>query len=145
MLSFSTSDAIFKEYVDVLNRDKFSKIVSFKSNADIVLHKLTEISSFYQPDQTVDILKDMDDNEFLELAVASSANYLITGNINDFTISSFGNTQIISPAGYWIKIAPEGFFILCHYSTTPSGYCIVMQCREPCCLIKGSQLIPIIS
>lgn len=99
------SDAVFQEYIDVLNRDKFSRIISFKSNADIVLHKLTEISSFYQPERSVDILKDMDDNKFLELAVASSANYLITGNTNDFTISSFGKTQIISPAEYWKKTA----------------------------------------
>ena len=27
----------------------------------------------------------------------------------------------------------------------PSGYCIVTQCSEPCCLINGKQLIPIIS
>ncbi len=31
------------------------------------------------------------------------------------------------------------------YSIKPSGYCIVTQCREPCCLISGRQLIPMIS
>lgn len=31
------------------------------------------------------------------------------------------------------------------YSIKPSGYCIVTQCREPCCLISGRQLIPTIS
>ena len=31
------------------------------------------------------------------------------------------------------------------YSIKPSGYCIVTQCREPCCLISGRQLMPMIS
>ena len=31
------------------------------------------------------------------------------------------------------------------YSIKLSGYCIVTQCREPCCLISGRQLIPTIS
>ena len=32
-----------------------------------------------------------------------------------------------------------------YYSIKLSGYCIVTQCREPCCLISGRQLIPTIS
>ncbi|MBN1970254.1 MAG: putative toxin-antitoxin system toxin component, PIN family [Candidatus Delongbacteria bacterium] len=41
------SNQIFAEYVDVLNREKFSRFPNFKANADIVLNRLREISKFY--------------------------------------------------------------------------------------------------
>ena len=45
------------------------------------------------------------------------------------------------PLTYSSLIFYSSFFI----QITPSGYCIVTQCSEPCCLINGKQLIPIIS
>ncbi len=88
---------IFEEYVEVLGRDKFSRFHNFKSKADVVLTKLNEISTFYQPDQKVDILADSSDNKFLELAAVSSADYLITGNTTDFTLTEFEYTTIVPP------------------------------------------------
>ncbi|WP_409079688.1 PIN domain-containing protein [Salibacter sp.] len=42
-------------------------------------------------------IKDQPDNRFLELAVASDADFLITGNTNDFTIDSVKKTKIVTP------------------------------------------------
>jgi putative PIN family toxin of toxin-antitoxin system len=95
------SDEIFLEYVAVLNREKFARYANFKTNADIVLSKLREISTFYKTDRKVDVLKDASDNKFLELAAVSSADYLITGNILDFQITEFEYTRILSPREYW--------------------------------------------
>ena len=92
---------IFEEYVEVLGRDKFNKFHDFKSKANIVLTKLKEISTFYQTDKKIDILTDTSDNKFLELAAASSADYLITGNTADFTITEFEYTKIVTPREYW--------------------------------------------
>ena len=39
-------DEIFAEYVEVMNREKFTKYTNFKLKADIVLAKLREISNF---------------------------------------------------------------------------------------------------
>jgi uncharacterized protein len=47
------SEEIFAEYVEVLNRDKFSKYSGFKSNAIVVLSKLSEVSTFYQTNRKV--------------------------------------------------------------------------------------------
>jgi putative PIN family toxin of toxin-antitoxin system len=66
------SDEIFLEYVAVLNREKFARYANFKTNADIVLSKLREISTFYKTDRKVEVLKDASDNKFLELAAVSS-------------------------------------------------------------------------
>lgn len=72
------SDEIFSEYVDVLNREKFSKYANFKMKADVVLSKLLEISTFYKTNRKIDVLTDTSDNKFLELAAVSFADYLIT-------------------------------------------------------------------
>lgn len=95
------SNDIYEEYVNVLNRDKFIKYKNFKTNADVVLNKIREISTFYDTIERIEILKDLSDNKFLELAVASSADYLITGNILDFNFDLFNNTQIVTPREYW--------------------------------------------
>jgi len=47
------------------------------------------------------LLGDKDDNMLLELAHESRANFLITGNTNDFTISKYKETLIVSPKDYW--------------------------------------------
>lgn len=41
------------------------------------------------------------DNKFLELAEISQADFLITGNINDFNINQIGKTKIVNPAEFW--------------------------------------------
>ncbi len=95
------SKEILKEYVEVLNRDKFSKYANFKTNADIVLKKIHEISKVYKTDRKINILTDVSDNKFLELAIASSADYLITGNTNDFQMDDFEHTTILTPREFW--------------------------------------------
>lgn len=83
------SEEVFAEYVEVLNRDKFSQFINFKTKVEVVLNRLREISTFYKTDGKVEILVDTSDNKFLELTVVSAADYLITGNTLDFTITEF--------------------------------------------------------
>jgi putative PIN family toxin of toxin-antitoxin system len=100
------SDEIFSEYVAVMNRPKFARYANFKTNADVLLSKLREISTFYKTDQKVEVLTDASDNKFLELAAVSSADYLITGNILDFQLTEFEYTRIMSPREYWDNFSP---------------------------------------
>ncbi len=99
------SEEIFTEYVEVLNRDKFTKFVNFKIKAEVVLKKLREISIFYKTDKKIEILADASDNKFLELAAVSKADYLITGNT--LTITEFEYTRILTPREYWDSYAPR--------------------------------------
>ncbi|MCF8357132.1 MAG: putative toxin-antitoxin system toxin component, PIN family [Prolixibacteraceae bacterium] len=101
------SDEIFTEYIEVINREKFSKYSNFKAKADIVLNRLREISKFYIPTQKIEILNDINDNKFMELAAESSADYLITGNILDFRITDFEDTRILTARKYWDYFKPE--------------------------------------
>jgi len=47
------------------------------------------------------VINDEPDNRFLELAAASNADFIITGNSNDFIMSEFKNTKIVSPKEFW--------------------------------------------
>ena len=47
------------------------------------------------------ILDTNDDNMLLELAEESKADFLITGNTNDFIIPSYKQTRILTPREYW--------------------------------------------
>ena len=101
------SEEIFKEYVEVLNRDKFARFANFKIKAEVVLNKLREISTFYIIDRKVEVLTDTSDNKFLELAAVSFADYLTTGNTLDFTMTEFEYTRILTPREYWENFAPK--------------------------------------
>ena len=100
------SDVIFAENIEVLARDKFVKFLNFKSKADVVLNKLRETAIYYTSNRRIEILSDLSDNKFLEVAAASSADYLITGNNLDFTITEFEYTRIVSPKEYWNNYKP---------------------------------------
>jgi putative PIN family toxin of toxin-antitoxin system len=95
------SSAILEEYLEVLCRPKFSKFLHFKSNADFFVTRLTEIAVFYEPKNKLNIIKDDADNRFLELAKISKADFIITGNTNDFSMKTFEGTRIVSPKVYW--------------------------------------------
>lgn len=95
------SDEVLDEYFDVLSRPKFTKIRGFKSKADLVLTVLDEIAEKYSPNIKVDVIKDQDDNKFLELALVSKADTIITGNTADFTMAEFEGTKIMTPREYW--------------------------------------------
>lgn len=92
---------LFEEYLDVLNRPKFSKYPDFAIKAELVLAQIEAKSSKFKPTQQVDIIQDDADNRLLELAIASNADFIITGNTNDFTMSHFQGTKIVTAKEYW--------------------------------------------
>jgi predicted nucleic acid-binding protein len=63
--------------------------------------KRTEITI----DNTGRLMKD--DNMFLELADECMADFIITGNTNDFTFSAYKQTKIVNPKEYWENHAPK--------------------------------------
>lgn len=101
------SDQVMAEYYEVLSRPKFKKFQNFFVRAEALLADLeTEAKKFY-PTITVDLISDKDDNIFLELADACDADYIITGNTTDFTITTYKRTKIVTPKDYWETYRPE--------------------------------------
>ncbi|MCP5103753.1 MAG: putative toxin-antitoxin system toxin component, PIN family [bacterium] len=106
-VSLCLSKAVWAEYIEVLNREKFSKYPSFKTNAEIILGKIDDLALYFQPNLEIDTIKDKSDNKFLELAVFSNAEFLITGNTLDFTIDKFEEVKIVTPREYWENHRPR--------------------------------------
>ena len=95
------SDSLFEEYIIVLNRPKFAKYPDFINKAELVLSQIEMKATKFHPTQQINIIEDNADNRLLELAVTSKADFIITGNTNDFTMSYFEGTKIITPKEYW--------------------------------------------
>lgn len=95
------SDELFAEYYNVLNRKKFSKFPDFISNAQALLIDIEKRAIKFYPTIRLKIISDSDDNKLLELAETCNANFLITGNSNDFTMNEYKGTKILSPKDYW--------------------------------------------
>ncbi len=100
------SDELLAEYYTVLLRPKFSKYPDFILKAKSVLTSIESKSIKYFPDTKTDLIKDKDDNKILELSLISKADFIITGNTNDFTFPLFRNTKIVGPNEYWEKWKP---------------------------------------
>jgi hypothetical protein len=92
-----TSSNVFKEYIEVLSREKFRKYPEFVAKAEIALNKLYELSIRYIPSAKLAIIQDEPDNRILELAVTAQADYIVTGNTRDFTFTQYEGTKIVSP------------------------------------------------
>ena len=101
LIEVCISDEIFKEYLEVLNRPKFSRYPDFLNKAELVLAQIETKATRFFPQEKFKIIKDIDDNKFLDLAYESKARFIITGNTNDFTMSNFNGTIIITPKDFW--------------------------------------------
>jgi uncharacterized protein len=105
-LDLCISDEVLQEYYLVLNRKKFSKFPDFVSKAEALLVDIETKSTKFFPTTKLTIISVKDDNKFLELTDKSKANYLITGNTNDFTIKKYKKTRILTPREYWEDFKP---------------------------------------
>jgi putative PIN family toxin of toxin-antitoxin system len=96
------SNPVLEEYLDVLNRPRFSKkYPGFPEAGRLLIDAISVFSVFDYPQRSFDIILDKSDNKFLDLAFAANADFIITGNSLDFTIKEFYNTKIVSPQEYW--------------------------------------------
>jgi len=95
------SEALMEEYHEVLRRPKFSLYSGFVAKAETLLADIEAKAIMYVPMISLDLISDKDDNKILELADVCAADYIITGNTNDFTFSTYKNTKIVTPKDYW--------------------------------------------
>lgn len=104
------SQEILSEYSEIALRPKFHSIPDFPINAQIVINRLEELSISIDPLIKLREIKDEKDNRFLELAASSNADFLITGNTNDFTMKEFRSTKIITPTNFWNYCIENGIY-----------------------------------
>lgn len=97
-----TSEECFKEVVGVLQRPKFRK---YYSNDELLFFQsiLLKELQFQLVKSNVSICRDPKDDKFLNLALESQADFLITGDNDLLTLKRFNNTEIISPREFLEK------------------------------------------
>ena len=100
-LELCISDELFAEYVEVLNREKFAKFPDFQAKAQTLLSDIETYGLTFMPTEKVTLISDEPDNRLLELAETCGADYLVTGNTKDFTMTQYKETRIVSPKEFF--------------------------------------------
>ena len=93
------TEKIFSEYEEVSGRGKFKKLD--QASVREFLSTLRSKALWVVPKVTIDgMTKDPEDNAFLECALESKADFLITGNIRHFSEKKFRHTSIVTPGEF---------------------------------------------
>jgi len=100
------SPQLMTEYYEVLKRPKFAQFQEFSMKARVVLANIEMKATFYQPRIVLGLISDKNDNRILELADECAADFIITGNTNDFTFPLYKQTRIVTPRYYWENNKP---------------------------------------
>lgn len=100
------SDKLMVEYYEVLARPKFAQFQDFFFRAEALFVDIETKATKFIPTIKLDLISDVDDNMILELADECEANFIITGNITDFTFSTYKETKIVTPKEYWENYQP---------------------------------------
>ncbi len=95
-----TTHEIIEEIKEVLARPRILKRISL-AESEFVLHSFEELSEKVYPEISLDEIKDdPDDNKILECAIASTADYIISGDAHLLKLREFRGIKIVSPAEF---------------------------------------------
>jgi hypothetical protein len=72
----------------------------------MILADIERKATLFYPKTTLNVIRDSADNRLLELAEESDADFLITGNTNDFIIANYKKTRIVGPKEYYENHSP---------------------------------------
>ncbi len=107
-IQLAQSYETFEEFEEVLQRGKFSQIVT-QRKLDIpqILESLFTVSEFYlisrvnSGDVEKEInIEDADDLKFVELAIAAGARYIVSGDPHLLKIKKYKHIDIINPTEF---------------------------------------------
>jgi putative PIN family toxin of toxin-antitoxin system len=88
------TDAIAREYLEVINRPKFGILMD---EIIAVTDYLLQIAEFVTPEEEILVIfADPTDNKFIEAAVAGRVNYIVSGDGHLFELGSFREIPIIT-------------------------------------------------
>ena len=97
------TDAIAREYLDVINRPKF-KIPQTEIIA--ATDYLLQTAEFVTPQEEIQVIvADLTDNKFLEAAVAGRVNFIVSGDNHLLELASFREIPIVTAREFitWLE------------------------------------------
>jgi putative PIN family toxin of toxin-antitoxin system len=96
-VSVVTSEPLMDEFARVLEYEHLPFSEDDRESIPLTFLVLTD-AEFVDPDLSIDIVDDPDDDKFLECAVGANADYLISGDQGHLVpIGSHGGVEIVSP------------------------------------------------
>lgn len=96
------SDDAYNEFSDVFIRPKFDKYLAFDKRLTII-EDLKTIVKFIPVTISIQACRDAKDNKYLELAVASGADCIITGDKDLLVLHPFQKISILTAADFLEK------------------------------------------
>jgi len=93
------SKALVRELSRVLGRDRFDRYVT-REERDAFLSSLIRESSLIEISQAVQVCRDPEDDQILELAVNGNATYIVTGDADLLVLNPFRGIEVVTPAEF---------------------------------------------
>jgi putative PIN family toxin of toxin-antitoxin system len=96
---FALSTSVDAEITDVLGRPKFASAIS-SSRRERILSVLRDSAIWFEPVTRVADCRDPKDNQYLELALASGAEIIVSSDDDLLVLDPWRGTRILRPASY---------------------------------------------
>lgn len=99
MDDFVISEATLAELIDVLARPRLVRFINPKLRDDVLL-PLDAYVIFFVPTERVTNCRDPKDDKYLELALASAADVIVSSDADLLVLHPWRGVRILRPAGY---------------------------------------------
>ena len=104
------SSAILTEYKEVLARPKFGFTPEeIQGLIQLIQSVGTGIEPHPALSKSIPLSPDPDDNHVILCAVASQAEYIVTGNAKHFPLSAYGSARVMQPREMLEELRTRGF------------------------------------
>lgn len=97
---------IIIEYRSVLNRPKFKLDKGYVAT---LIDQIETNGELVAPEPLENSLPDKGDEPFLEVSIASQAEYLVTGNIKHYPFSHRSRVRVVTPSEFLIEYKKSNF------------------------------------
>lgn len=98
--------AVFNEITDVLARPKFARVLTVSRRLE-TLELLAAAALWFEPKEKVEDCRDVNDNCYLELALASRAAIIVSGDKDLLVLDPWRDIRILPPAKFLEKFDAE--------------------------------------
>ncbi len=96
----AASNKTMEELIEVLFRQKFDRYFINENERWLILNRIEINTKLFNPSITISACRDPKDNKFLELANASNASCIITGDDDLLTLNPFRDIPILNASDF---------------------------------------------
>lgn len=107
---FALSIEVDREIEIVLNREKFARAIPLERRA-MILDVLRRTALWFDPTVRIKECRDPKDDKYLELAVASGAETIVSGDDDLLVLNPWRGVRIINPTNYLAETERSGPFL----------------------------------